>query len=48
MKYKRLFDKASAYVLNNDICKKFLKYQYKSEIFNMPMVLPLHKKNSTI
>lgn len=48
MKYKKICGKTNAYMLNNDICEKFLNFKYKSEIFNMPMLLPLHRKKSTI
>ena len=48
MKYKKIFDKANTHTLNNDICEKFLNFKYKSEIFNMPMLLPLHRKKSII
>lgn len=48
MKYKNICGKKNAYILNNDICEKFLNFLKKSEIFNMPMVLLLHKKNPII
>lgn len=48
MKYKKIIDKTNIYKFNNDICEKFLNFWGKSEIFNMPMVLLLHKKNPTI
>ena len=48
MKYKKIFDKTNIYTFNNDICEKFLNFKYKSEIFNMPMLLPLHRKKSII
>lgn len=48
MKYKKIIDKTNIYTFNNDICEKFLNFKYKSEIFNMLMVLLLHKKNPTI
>lgn len=48
MKYKKILDKANTYMLNNDICEKFLNFLSKSEIFNMPMLLPLHRKKSII
>lgn len=48
MKYKKIIDKTNIYKFDSDICEKFLKIQYKSEIFNMPVLLPLNKKSSTI
>ena len=48
MKYKKIIDKTNIYTCNKDSWEKFLNFEYKSEIFNMPMVLLLHKKNPTI
>ena len=48
MKYKKICGKTNVYMLNNDICEKFLNFKHKSEIFNMLMLLPLHRKKSTI